>query len=151
MYMAPEQHLGKPIDVRCDVYSFCVALWEAVYRQRPFGGRSIVEIATNVLRGHIVEPAGGRIPGWLRKALLSGLAVDPDRRIPDMRTLIAELSRDRSRRVRRLAGAGALVATPLLGDLRDRLHPAATARTQQHVDRKHPLHEPRHRPRRTRP
>src|SRR5687768_15371900 len=29
----------------------------------------------------------------------------------------------------------------LVGDLRDRLYPPAAARTPQHVDRKHPLHE----------
>jgi tetratricopeptide (TPR) repeat protein/predicted Ser/Thr protein kinase len=110
MYMAPEQHAGKPVDARCDVYSFCVALWEAVYRQRPFGGRSIAEIATNVLSGRIVEPAGVKIPGWLRATLLRGLAADPDKRIPDMRTLIAELSQDRSRRARRIVVAGAVVA-----------------------------------------
>jgi tetratricopeptide (TPR) repeat protein/predicted Ser/Thr protein kinase len=115
MYMAPEQHMGKPVDVRCDVYSFCVALWEAVYRRRPFGGRSLAEIATNVLEGHIIEPTGVKIPGWLRATLLRGLAADPDQRIPDMRTLLAELSQDRSRRMRRLAGAGVLVATLAVG------------------------------------
>ena len=35
-YMAPEQHLGLPIDPRADVYAFCVALWEALCGRAPF-------------------------------------------------------------------------------------------------------------------
>ncbi|MDB4982835.1 MAG: serine/threonine kinase family protein, partial [Myxococcales bacterium] len=39
-YMAPEQFLGTATDARTDQFSFCVALYEAVYGDRPFGGNS---------------------------------------------------------------------------------------------------------------
>lgn len=35
-YMAPEQHVGGSIDARTDQYSFCLALYEGLYGQRPF-------------------------------------------------------------------------------------------------------------------
>ena len=30
-YMAPERLLGRPSDARADVFSYCVAVWEALY------------------------------------------------------------------------------------------------------------------------
>ena len=110
MYMAPEQHLGRAIDHRADIYAFCVALWEAVHRQRPFTGRSLHEIATNVTTGRIVEPSHpGRVPGWLRALMRRGLARRPEDRFANMHELLSELSRDRTRRLRRFAIAAAVV------------------------------------------
>src|SRR5262245_34192605 len=35
-YMAPEQRDGLPLDARTDQYSFCLALYEGLYGERPF-------------------------------------------------------------------------------------------------------------------
>ena len=115
MYMAPEQHLGQTVDHRADLYAFCVALWEAVYRQRAFNGRSLAEIAINVIGGRLVEPSGVHVPAWLRAALRRGLARRPSDRFTDMRALLAELGRDRTRRLRWFAGAAVLAGTLGLG------------------------------------
>ncbi len=120
-YMSPEQHAGLPTDARTDQFSFCVALWEALYGERPFAGGTLEELARTVGRGEPVAlPAGSGVPTWLRSALLRGLAVDPADRWPSMQALLGVLtSNPAARRRRRLMAAGASVlvagAVGLLG------------------------------------
>ncbi len=114
VYMAPEQHAGLPLDAAADQFSFCVALHEALFGQRPFAGTSAVELAANVCEGRYVAPAEPRrAPRWLTDAIRRGLAVDPRARYPGFTELLAALARDPSRRRRRglatIAAAGALV------------------------------------------
>ncbi len=95
LYMAPEQHAGAPTDARTDEFAFCVALYEAVYGQRPFAGDDLRTLAGNVMRGLVREPPRERkVPGWLRRAVLRGLSSAPEDRYPSMQPLLAELARD---------------------------------------------------------
>jgi tetratricopeptide (TPR) repeat protein len=114
-YMAPEQFAMRPTDARTDQFSFCVALYEAVYGERPFGGDTVGELTDNVLSG-VVRPAPARssVPGWLRKALLRGLATQAEARFPSMTALLAALENDPGRRWRRWA-LGASAAAALVG------------------------------------
>ena len=113
LYMAPEQHLGGATDPRTDEFAFCVALYEALYGQRPFAGDDLQTLDHNVISGEIREPPRERrVPVWLRKAVLRGLATDPGARFPDMTALLAELGRDPGAARRRwllLAGGLALL------------------------------------------
>jgi eukaryotic-like serine/threonine-protein kinase len=98
-YMAPEQHLHQPTDARSDQFSFCVALYEALYGTRPFHGRSLSELVYAVTTGAVGDPpAGSRVPTRLRKVVLRGLAVDPAMRWPDMDELRAALRDGPTRR-----------------------------------------------------
>ncbi|MBK8261393.1 MAG: serine/threonine protein kinase [Nannocystis sp.] len=91
-YMAPEQHMGLPCDVRADQFSFCVALYEGLYRERPFAGRTIFALADEVLAGHIrPAPTGARVPGWLRAILLRGMSTDPAARYGSIRELLGAI------------------------------------------------------------
>jgi eukaryotic-like serine/threonine-protein kinase len=92
-YMSPEQFHGDSTDARSDQFSFCVALYEAIYGERPFAGPTIAELAANVTAGSVrPEPAGAlRVPASIRKALLRGLSVDPAARFPSMEALLAAL------------------------------------------------------------
>jgi tetratricopeptide (TPR) repeat protein len=101
-YMAPEQLQGRPADARSDQFSFCVALYEALYGERPFPAVAGVEEVREA-------PAGSRVPGWLRQVLLRGLRKDPAARHPSTDELLRELERDPAAGRRRWLAAAAVV------------------------------------------
>ena len=89
-YMAPEQHEGLGGGPACDQFAFCVSLWEALYRQRPFAGEDLFEISEAILGGQLVPPPRQhRVPAWIRPLLERGLAPTPGDRHPSMRSLLA--------------------------------------------------------------
>ncbi|HEY1434817.1 MAG TPA: tetratricopeptide repeat-containing protein kinase family protein, partial [Thermoanaerobaculia bacterium] len=93
-YMSPEQFDGRPAGARSDQFSFCVALFEALYGERPFKGRTFAELADNVVAGRLVEPSSARpVPTWARTALERGLRPNPEERFPSMAALLRELDR----------------------------------------------------------
>ena len=49
-YMAPEQAQGRPLDERSDIFSFGAVLYEMVSGDRAFGGDSMVDVLTAVMR-----------------------------------------------------------------------------------------------------
>ena len=94
-YMAPEQHAREATDRRTDQFSFCVALYEALYGEPPFGGATVTALASSVRAGVVrSEPNDSDVPRWLRRALLRGLRVSAAERFPGMDALLAELGRD---------------------------------------------------------
>jgi predicted Ser/Thr protein kinase len=94
-YMAPEQHRGVAADPLADQFSFCVALYEGLYGERPFPGRNVAALAMSILEGRIREPPKGtRVPQWMRQVVLRGLNLSASDRYPSMDALLAELQRD---------------------------------------------------------
>ena len=55
-YMAPEQRRPGVHDARIDQYAFAVALYEALYGERPFAGDHADEIAVNALAYRVRPP-----------------------------------------------------------------------------------------------
>ena len=108
-YMAPEQHGHRPTDERSDQFSFCVALWEALYGERPFPGENALELADAVVHGRLRPAPRGKAPRWLRTALERGMSVEPDDRFGSMRALLRAIRPRRSRLVWVAAAAGAAV------------------------------------------
>ncbi|MBL9101985.1 MAG: serine/threonine protein kinase [Myxococcales bacterium] len=91
-YMAPEQHLGRGVDARSDQFSFCVTLYECLFRARPFAGDTQSELTLNVVEGKLQWPAErGDAPPELIALLQRGLATEPGQRFPAMEELLAEL------------------------------------------------------------
>ena len=113
-YMAPEQFLGTRVDARSDQFAFCVALFEAAYRARPFSGDTLAELMASVLAGVVSDAvAPPSVPRALRPLLLRGLQRDPAARWPALRPLLAALAPMARAPVRRSWFAGAGVAAAL--------------------------------------
>lgn len=91
-YMAPEQGGEGETDPRSDQFSFCVALYEALWGQRPFRGRSRERQLVQVRRGRVRSvPSDPWVPLAVRRVVFRGLAADPDARWPSMRALVEAL------------------------------------------------------------
>jgi eukaryotic-like serine/threonine-protein kinase len=111
LYMAPEQFKALATDARTDQFSFCVALYEALYGERPFPSESLPTLMQAVLAGRVREPPQrARVPAFLRRLLLRGLAVDAPARHASMRELLDVLRTDPLRRRRTALAAAAAVA-----------------------------------------
>jgi len=110
-YMAPEQHLRRPVDARTDQFAFCIVAWEALFGERPFAGASPAEMALSATGGMIVEPRkASAAPVAVRRVLKKGLSPSAGDRYSDMRTLLGALARDPRRSRRALLGGVALAA-----------------------------------------
>ncbi len=109
-YMSPEQHMDGRVGAASDQFAFCVAMWEALYGERPFVGENRAALAVAMNAGRIRTPASTRgVPRWLHHALLRGLSVDPKDRHPSMDALLEAIGRDPALVWRRIAiGSGAI-------------------------------------------
>ncbi|HEU0035274.1 MAG TPA: serine/threonine-protein kinase [Kofleriaceae bacterium] len=113
-YMAPELFDGEPADAASDQFAFCVALYEALYGERPFAANFVDEIA----RTPLATTGSGRapVPRHVREALARGLAADPRRRFPSMDALVAALAAPHRRgRAWIVVAAGSALALAVFG------------------------------------
>ncbi len=98
-YLAPERRQGSPADARSDQYSFCVALYEALHGARPSPG----------------VPPAARVPAWLHRTVMRGLAANPAERWADMPTLLAALTEAPRARLRWALTVGAVALLIVAG------------------------------------
>ena len=78
-YLAPELLAGEPADVRADIWSLGVLLYEMASGTHPFRGRTTFELSSVIMR----EPPRAlpaRVPPGLRAIILRCLAKQPEQR-----------------------------------------------------------------------
>ncbi len=111
VYMAPEQLARGVTDARADLFSFCVALYEALYGERPFAGGSLAALHAAKLANKVRSPPKGtRVPPRVRRVVLSGLEADPERRPRTVASLLSTLRRAARRPRLPWVAAASLVA-----------------------------------------
>ena len=117
LYMAPELLRGGAATAASDQYAFCVALYEALYGERPFTADDLVSLTDVVGRQALpATPPRVGVPEWLHAAVSRGLAKSPADRWGSLAELVELLGRDpeaerQQRRRRALQIAGAIAAT----------------------------------------
>jgi hypothetical protein len=81
-YMSPEQVLNRPVDIRSDIYSLGVTLYQMITAHVPFDGPSDYQIMTDHV--HTPPPVPTRfspyIPKGVENAILKALEKNPDAR-----------------------------------------------------------------------
>ncbi|MDX1930077.1 MAG: protein kinase [Pirellulaceae bacterium] len=79
-FMSPEQALGKPIDVRSDLFSFGSVLYWLCTAQYPFRGSSNYETLSKLVHSEPGALSELQVPHYLQRLIHRLLAKDPNKR-----------------------------------------------------------------------
>ena len=91
-YMAPEQIQGLPADGRSDQFAFCVSLWECLFDELPYRGRTPRAMGQAKVLGKLAAPPEDcGVPHTLIDILAKGLSPNPGRRFDSMPDLLRKL------------------------------------------------------------
>jgi serine/threonine protein kinase/tetratricopeptide (TPR) repeat protein len=92
-YMSPEQARGKALDVRTDIFSFGIVLYEMVAGCVPFAGESGADVLVALLEKDPLPLAelAPDVPPELQRIVSKTLRRERDRRYQTMQDLLADL------------------------------------------------------------
>jgi serine/threonine-protein kinase len=91
-YMSPEQAAGLPLDVRSDVFSFGIVLYELLAGHRPFVAENDVALLRDIVHA-AVPPLPAGFPAELCAIVDKALEKDPAYRYQTMRDFVVDLRR----------------------------------------------------------
>ena len=117
LYLSPEQALGQEVDVRSDLYSAGIVLFEMLAGKLPYEGRS----ALGTLLGHVrkrspnVRDWRPETPAWLAAVVQLLLAKRPQDRYPSAESVLADLRARTPAQWRRWLAAAACAVLALSG------------------------------------
>jgi tetratricopeptide (TPR) repeat protein len=92
-YMSPEQAKGKDVDVRTDIWSLGIVMYEMITGRLPFKGDNTQSILYNVMNEEprSVKDLRAEVPPELEHIIHKALSKDPKKRFSSGRELAAEL------------------------------------------------------------
>ncbi len=81
-FIAPEQALGRDLDIRADLYSVGASLYYVLTGQFPYNGKNTIDIIQKHINDPVPDPAKIRsdMPGWLSLAVQKLMSKNPDDR-----------------------------------------------------------------------
>ena len=94
-YFSPEQAKGEEMDVRTDVYSLGIVLYEMLTGKLPFEGNSTVSVARKHINEEIKPPrkVNPKIPESLNAIVIKATGKDKNQRYPSAREFKEDLIR----------------------------------------------------------
>jgi len=130
-YMSPEQIRGDKLDVRSDIFSLGVVLYQTLTLKKPFPADTLTTLVYQILHNEPEDPLvhNGELPPEITQIALKCLAKDREQRYgdavelaDDLRSLIgiaplvstSGLTESKVGRARKLATGAATAATPTL-------------------------------------
>ena len=83
--MSPEQLRGEPLDVRSDLFSFGLVLYEMATGQRAFAGSTSAVVSAAILMQEPAAPTAARpdLPPRLEETILKALEKRPHGAVPE--------------------------------------------------------------------
>lgn len=92
-YMSPEQARGLAIDVRSDIWSFGVCLYEALTGKQPFIAETTADTIAAILTQEIPSPSNyfAEIPARLESIVMKSLHRFPDERYRTAKEMLVDL------------------------------------------------------------
>jgi serine/threonine-protein kinase len=99
-YMAPEQLRGERVDVRADIFSSAIILFEALTGRHPFAAESRADVQARILRDDPTSLASLRpdLPPAVSSVVAQALAKDREGRFSSAHAMLLALSHAFSRR-----------------------------------------------------
>ena len=94
-YMSPEQVLGQPLDVRSDIFSFGIVMYEIFTGIKPFPDEEEDPSSSKILKGKYLSPRSvySDIPRSLQRIIRKCLKMKPRKRYASMQELARVLGK----------------------------------------------------------